>query len=86
LLVTHDIGSYLVEQILNLGSEELFQEVYAGALQGRLLLFAVHPVANFVLQRYLSDIKNKEHVRIYLQVLNTIYSKNVIECFVCMFF
>jgi hypothetical protein len=38
-------------------------ELYEKFFKGKLLLFAVHPVGNFILQRVITNVKEKEHVR-----------------------
>ena len=54
----------MVEQILNLSSAEFYTELYGKFFKGKLLLFAVHPMGNFILQRVITNVKEKEHVRL----------------------
>ena len=56
------VGSFLMEQVLALTSPETFTELYEELFKGRLLQFAAHPKANFVLQRLISSCKEKEMV------------------------
>ncbi|XP_052062783.1 nucleolar protein 9-like [Mytilus californianus] len=61
VITKDEIGSFMVEQILNLGSEEFYTELYKKLFKGKLLLYAVHPVSNFILQRLITNVKEKEH-------------------------
>ena len=65
--VTADgVGSYLVEKVILLSSGELFTELYEKLFKGRLLKFAQHPCANFVLQKLIDNCKDKAIVGFYL--------------------
>ncbi|XP_060066198.1 nucleolar protein 9-like [Ylistrum balloti] len=59
-IATDEIGSFLVEQILNLGSEDMYRDIYKKVFKGKLTYYALHPVANFILQKLLSNVKEKE--------------------------
>ncbi|KAL5020883.1 hypothetical protein ScPMuIL_000038 [Solemya velum] len=59
-IVQHGIGSFLIEQILAISEPQLLQEIDENLFKGRLLQFAIHPMANFVLQRYIEKITNRE--------------------------
>ncbi|XP_033753878.1 nucleolar protein 9-like [Pecten maximus] len=59
-IATNEIGSFLVEQILNLGSEEIYRDIYKTVFKGKLIHYALHPVGNFILQKLLSNVKEKE--------------------------
>ena len=54
-----------MEQVLALTSPETFTELYEELFKGRLLQFAAHPKANFVLQRLISSCKEKEMVILF---------------------
>ena len=56
------VGSFLVELVLTLASVDTYRELCEELFQGRLLQFAVHPKANFVLQRLISNCEEKEMV------------------------
>ena len=51
-----------MEQVLTLTSPHTFSELYEELFKGRLLQFAAHPKANFVLQRLIGSCKEKEMV------------------------
>lgn len=61
VIAKDEVGSFMVEQILNLSSEEFYTELYKKLFKGKLLLFALHPIANFIIQRLISNVKEKEH-------------------------
>lgn len=46
-----NVGSYLVELIVSLSSEKVYRELHRKLFKGKLLQFATHPCANFVLQK-----------------------------------
>ena len=60
------VGSHLLEVIFKLSSTELHQHVFESLLQGKLLYYAIHPVANYVLQSFISNLKEKDVVRKYV--------------------
>ncbi len=62
------VGSHLLEVIFKLSSPELHQHVFESLLQGKLLYYAIHPVANYVLQSFISNLKEKDVVRKYLNM------------------
>ncbi|KAK3085545.1 hypothetical protein FSP39_005148 [Pinctada imbricata] len=53
-------GCFLIEEILVIASEETFQSIYNTVLQKNLVEIALHPCANFILQRVISHVKDKE--------------------------
>ncbi|XP_071172753.1 nucleolar protein 9-like [Mytilus edulis] len=61
VIAKDEVGSFMVEQILNLCSGEFYTELYKKLFKGKLLLYAVHPVSNFILQRLITNVKEKEH-------------------------
>jgi hypothetical protein len=67
----------MVEQILNLSSVEFYTELYEKFFKGKLLLFAVHPVGNFILQRVITNVKEKEHVRLINILMQMERTKNL---------
>ncbi|XP_069112606.1 nucleolar protein 9-like isoform X2 [Argopecten irradians] len=59
-IATNEIGSFLVEQILSVGSEEVYRDIYKKVFKGKLIHYALHPVSNFILQKLLTNVKEKE--------------------------
>ncbi|RUS73446.1 hypothetical protein EGW08_018802 [Elysia chlorotica] len=55
-IVQNEVGSYLVELLLSLATETQFQELYYNMFKKRIIYFAVHPIANYVLQKMLSCV------------------------------
>nr|KAG5704498.1 hypothetical protein BaRGS_003809 [Batillaria attramentaria] len=58
-MAQNQVGSYLLEVVFRLSSPDLLREVFTSVLKGRLLYYAIHPVANYVLQRFISYLKDK---------------------------
>ncbi|XP_021343892.1 nucleolar protein 9-like isoform X2 [Mizuhopecten yessoensis] len=59
-IVTSEIGSFLVEQLLSLGSEDVYRDIYKKVFKGKLVHYAMHHVGNFILQKLLTNVKEKE--------------------------
>ncbi|KAK3608078.1 hypothetical protein CHS0354_031065 [Potamilus streckersoni] len=59
-IVKDNVGSFLVEQIISLANGSLFGEIYKEIFKGRLIQFASHPSANYVLQRLLTSCSDKQ--------------------------
>ncbi|KAH9499745.1 hypothetical protein Btru_077716 [Bulinus truncatus] len=53
-IVQNEIGSYLIELLITLASESQLKELYDLVFKDKLIYFAVHPIANFVLQKLIS--------------------------------
>lgn len=51
---TDPVGSHLMETIIEVASQEVLDTVFDVCFKGRLLTFALHPVANYTLQRLLT--------------------------------
>ncbi|XP_052815320.1 nucleolar protein 9-like isoform X2 [Mya arenaria] len=64
-----NVGSYLVEQVIFLASGELFTELFSKLFKGRLLQFAAHPSANFVLQKLVKTCRDKSVFRSMIEEL-----------------
>ena len=64
-LACDNIGSHLVEQIVKVATDDLYDEILRGYFLGHILDMAKHPVANFVLQRLITKTGTKEQVRFY---------------------
>jgi hypothetical protein len=56
------IGSFLVELIVSLSSEKVYKELFKKLFKGKLLQFATHPCANFVLQKMVKHCPDREMV------------------------
>lgn len=61
-LLTHDVGSHLVEQLLTVLPSQLYDQVLQ-QLSGQLVTMAMHPTANFVLQSLIGQVHNEAQVR-----------------------
>ncbi|GFR87396.1 nucleolar protein 9-like [Elysia marginata] len=59
-IVQNEVGSYLVELLLSLATETQLQELYSNLFKRRIIYFAVHPIANYVLQKMLSCVKQSQ--------------------------
>ena len=64
MLVSHEIGSHLIEQIVSAAPEDLYAEMLEKHFMPHLQLMALHPVANFVLQRIITEAHTYEQVRL----------------------
>ena len=51
---THLVGSHLIETVIEVASHEVLDSVYETCFKGRLMSFALHPVANYILQKLLT--------------------------------
>ncbi|XP_025115842.1 nucleolar protein 9-like isoform X3 [Pomacea canaliculata] len=58
-MATSQVGSHLLELIMNLSTPQMLEEMHAALFKGRLLHYAIHPIANYVLQRFMSSLKEK---------------------------
>ena len=54
-LVSHEIGSHFIEQLICAATEELYEDMLEKHFMPHLQLMALHPVANFVLQRIITE-------------------------------
>ncbi|KAH3768385.1 nucleolar protein 9-like [Dreissena polymorpha] len=68
------IGSFLVEQIIGLCSEELFRKLFERLFHNRLLQFATHAAANYVLQTFIRKCRDKDIFKSVVDELNNCIS------------
>jgi len=71
---THEIGSHLIEQFLITAPDETFNDTLETHFSERLLAMAKHPVANYVLQSLITNLRTPEqvieHVENYFSYIN----------------
>ena len=51
---TSSVGSHLVDVLLEVATADLHQWIWETCFQGKVLSFAIHPVANYPLQQFIS--------------------------------
>lgn len=56
-LLRDQVGSHLLEKILQVASPALFQKFYTSYFRGRLAKLSFHPVANYVIQQFFVHAK-----------------------------
>ncbi|XP_077982443.1 nucleolar protein 9-like [Glandiceps talaboti] len=59
-IFTHEVGSHLAEVLLKVGNDDITNQLYSEKIAGKVVQLAVHPIANYVLQKYISSISTKE--------------------------
>ncbi|CAL1532749.1 unnamed protein product [Lymnaea stagnalis] len=59
-IVQNEVGSYLIELLISLANESQMRAMYDLLLRGKLIYFAVHPYANYVLQKFLTCVSDTE--------------------------
>lgn len=67
-MATSQVGSHLLELIMNLSTPQMLEEMHAALFKGRLLHYAIHPIANYVLQGFMSSLKEKALVSIFYEI------------------
>ncbi|CAG5117648.1 unnamed protein product [Candidula unifasciata] len=63
LIVQNEVGSYLIELIISLAAADELRELYEQIFKGKLIYFAVHPIANYVLQKFLSMVVDPDMMK-----------------------
>ena len=64
-LVGNEVASHFIEQSLAILSKEKYQEILEKFLP-KLLKVAIHPVANFVIQKLITNAHDSDQVRLIL--------------------
>ncbi|KAL4234712.1 Nucleolar protein 9 [Mactra antiquata] len=59
-VVVDSVGSFLIELVVSLCSEKLYIELYQKLFKGKILQFATHPSANYVLQKLIKSCPDDE--------------------------
>lgn len=54
-IFTDSVGSHLMECMIEVASPELKQHIFDSCFKGRVMIFALHPVANYPLQQLISS-------------------------------
>ena len=61
-LAAHTIGSRLVEQIVILADADMQKHIYERHLKGNIAHWALHPTANYIIQRLLAHVHSSQLV------------------------
>ncbi|KAF9284164.1 Nucleolar protein 9 [Mortierella alpina] len=56
-LLRDQVGSHLLEKIMQVASPALFQKFYTSYFRGRLVKLSFHPIANYVIQQFFVHAK-----------------------------
>ncbi|KAG0044929.1 Nucleolar protein 9 [Gryganskiella cystojenkinii] len=56
-LLRDQVGSHLLEKIVQVASPALFQKFYTSYFRGRLVKLSHHPIANYVIQQFFTHAK-----------------------------
>ncbi|KAF9418858.1 Nucleolar protein 9 [Entomortierella beljakovae] len=56
-LLRDQVGSHLLEKIVQVASPALFQKFYISYFRGRLVKLSFHPIANYVIQQFFVNAK-----------------------------
>ena len=67
------VGSHLMECVIKVATAELQQHIFDSCFRGRVMTFALHPVANYPLQHLISSA-TPEQVSSVRQILAIIYT------------
>eukprot|EP00050_Salpingoeca_kvevrii_P021575 m.112597 g.112597 ORF g.112597 m.112597 type:complete len:753 (+) comp9403_c0_seq1:138-2396(+) len=59
-MMTHHVGSHVVEVLLKVASPDLFHSIYTTSFRAKLLDLALHPMANYTVQRLLEFVPTAE--------------------------
>ncbi|RKP40348.1 armadillo-type protein [Dimargaris cristalligena] len=68
-VVKDPVGSHVFEVLMALVSPALFQKIYVQVFRGHLAALSLHPSANFVVQRFLAEIKNPIQLDLVIEEL-----------------
>ena len=68
-LITKQIGSHVIEKVIEVAPSDLFFEIYTAHFRGKLQELSLHPYANFVVAKLLASVHSREHAGIMLDEL-----------------
>ena len=54
------VGSHLIETVIEVATPDLLELVYESCFKGQLITFALHPVANYPLQKLIAVVKSEQ--------------------------
>lgn len=69
-LIVNPIGSHLMERILHYIQPQYFQKLFSCCFRGRLKEYAFHHVANFVVQKLISQLRQSAQLELVLEELS----------------
>ncbi|XP_059141222.1 nucleolar protein 9-like isoform X2 [Physella acuta] len=67
-IVQNEIGSYLIELLITLADKKKLKELYKLLFKDKLIYFAAHPIANYVLQKLLTVVDSKMFQKILADI------------------
>ncbi|KAF9579668.1 Nucleolar protein 9 [Lunasporangiospora selenospora] len=66
-LLRDQVGSHLLEKIVQVASPSLFQKFYSTYFRGRLVKLSFHPIANYVIQNFFVHAKNQVQLEMMVE-------------------
>lgn len=66
-LLRDQVGSHLLETIIQVASPSLFQKLYVTYFRGRLSKLSFHPIANYVIQQLFVNAKNPTQLEMMVE-------------------
>ena len=69
ILFADEVGSHVMEKIFHAATTDLYEVLFLKCFQNHLLQFALHPLANYILQHMMTSIPTVEMVRSYFHCI-----------------
>ncbi|KAG0197554.1 Nucleolar protein 9 [Mortierella sp. GBA30] len=66
-LLRDQVGSHLLEKIMQVASPALFQKFYTSYFRGRLVKLSFHPIANYVIQQFFVHAKTQVQLEMMVE-------------------
>lgn len=72
-LVRDRAGTHMLETILRMSSDEMYNNIYEDHFRTKLVKYCRHPIANFVLQSLFSNVRTPEQLEAFMSELGGIH-------------
>ncbi|KAI8997280.1 armadillo-type protein [Pilobolus umbonatus] len=74
-LIRDSVGSHLLEVIFQVAPDAVYKKIYKTYLKGKLEKFSLHPIANFVIQHLVSNVRKPKQLKEMISELAGAFDK-----------
>ncbi|KAI7900603.1 armadillo-type protein [Cokeromyces recurvatus] len=76
-LVRDSVGSHLLEVIFQVAPDAVYRKIYKTYIKGKLEKFCMHPIANFVMQNLITNVRKPKQLNQMIDELKNSFEKLV---------
>jgi nucleolar protein 9 len=79
-LIRDPVGSHLLEVIVKCAPDAIYRKLYKSYVKTKLEKFSMHPIANFVIQNMISNVRKSKQLDEMVKELGESFEKLLSNC------